>query len=461
MRTNEVVGIMTRYFPLALLVVIVFGMIFLVGYVFIYRNMVGGKRSFSKRRILVGTMLIGYVVMVIGVTFLNRGPNFSGIDLSLFSSYREAWHRFSVRHWQFVYLNILMFAPLGILLPLLHTRFKKAIWTIGAAAVATLSIETTQLLTGYGNFVVDDLFNNLLGATIGFGMTMGFITIKAKKLKKSMLYFAPLIIVLLLSGGMVTYYQLKEFGNLSMRPSHKLDLAETVISLDVQLDPHKNAVPIYRTEGYTKEAALKFVYDFFEKENLDTANMEIIAYQNSGIYWTADRSHSISIEYLDASYSYTDYSSFEEDLNSKDIDEATLIEKVRGFGIDVPQDSFFEKRETGQYQWTVDKEVIGNQLVDGYLSVQYYSDDTVKGIDNQLVRYDKVRNVQMKSEQEAYQEILDGKFRFYMDDEKIETIRVHKVGISYQLDSKGFYQPIYLFYGAINGREGTIPIPGI
>ena len=46
--------------------------------------------------------------------------------------------------------------------------------------------------------------------------------------------------------------------------------------------------------------------------------------------------------------------------------------------------------------------------------VSYYNDNTVKRIENQLITYDKVRDVQIKSEQEAYKEILDGKFQILL-----------------------------------------------
>ena len=166
--------------------------------------------------------------------------------------------------------------------------------------------------------------------------------------------------------------------------------------------------------------------------------------QNEGIYWIGDeRSYNIWFRFLDGSYSYTDFSSFDEDKEPKDVDEETLKENVTKFGIDIPQDSHFQKVETGTYEWTVDKKVIENQLIDGSLTVNYYNDDTVKGIKNQLITYDKVRDIQIKSEQEAYKEILDGKFQYYSENKMIKTLHIHKVEVSYYLDSKGYYQPVY------------------
>ena len=40
-------------------------------------------------------------------------------------------------------------------------------------------------------------------------------------------------------------------------------------------------------------------------------------------------------------------------------------------------------------------------------------------------------------------------------------MQIQQVKQAYEMDSKGFYQPIYVFSGTINGEEATISIPGI
>ena len=79
----------------------------------------------------------------------------------------------------------------------------------------------------------------------------------------------------------------------------------------------------------------------------------------------------------------------------------------------------------------------------------------MKRIENQLITYDKVRDVQIKSEQEAYKEILDGKFQYYSENKMIETLHIDKVEVSYYLDSKGYYQPVYAFHCTVDGMEKT------
>ena len=169
----------------------------------------------------------------------------------------------------------------------------------------------------------------------------------------------------------------------------------------------------------------------------------------------------MSFQFLDGSYSYTDFSIFDEDIEPKDVDEETLKENLTKFGIDIPQDTHFQKVDTGMYEWTVDKKVIENQLIDGSLTANYYNDHTVKEIENQLITYDKVRDVQIKSEQEAYKEILEGKFQIFAENKMIDTLQIHKVEVSYYLDSKGYYQPVYAFQSTVDGMDMIILVPGI
>ena len=102
---------------------------------------------------------------------------------------------------------------------------------------------------------------------------------------------------------------------------------------------------------------------------------------------------------------------------------------------------------------------MGNQLIDGTLTTDYYNDGTVKNFEQQIVTYEKVQDVELKSVQEAYDELIDGKFKTYK--EHIQQIEIDQVEIGYALDSKGFYQPIYEFSGLIDGESTTILIPGI
>ena len=66
--------------------------------------------------------------------------------------------------------NILISVPFGFLLPCLFKRMRSFISSITIAIITVVIIELLQLLFMVGSCDVDDLFLNVIGAIIGFGI---------------------------------------------------------------------------------------------------------------------------------------------------------------------------------------------------------------------------------------------------------------------------------------------------
>lgn len=64
-------------------------------------------------------------------------------------------------------LNVLLFLPLGVFLPLLYTEFERAKRVAAAAFCLSLTIELTQMF-GLGITDINDLMTNTAGAWLGF-----------------------------------------------------------------------------------------------------------------------------------------------------------------------------------------------------------------------------------------------------------------------------------------------------
>lgn len=246
MRMKDILSIIQDNFYLAFMLIVILAVFLGLGYFVVYKKLLKGSKSLSKRKVMIWFCLIGYIIMVIGVTFINRGARIYGdTNLHLFSSYREAWNSFSVATWRFIYLNIFMLVPLGILLPLLNKRFQKLPCLVGAAVLMTLMIETIQLVTGYGIFDLDDIFNNVLGAIIGYGVVMLIITIlenKRGKFKRSVIYLTPLILVIVSTFAIVGLYHAQEFGNLSIAHNYRINMRNIDLSLNIDLEADVNEV---------------------------------------------------------------------------------------------------------------------------------------------------------------------------------------------------------------------------
>lgn len=84
--------------------------------------------------------------------------------------------------WSSLALNILLFVPLGLLLPIVKESFGSLKKVFISGFLFSLSIEVTQILTKRGWFDVDDVINNTLGAVIGFILYLRIIDVRCEKI---------------------------------------------------------------------------------------------------------------------------------------------------------------------------------------------------------------------------------------------------------------------------------------
>lgn len=76
-----------------------------------------------------------------------------------------------VRHaWINLVGNVIMFIPLGYLLPRIWKKLQKFYKTLLLAISIIFVAEAVQLLTGLGSFDVDDFILNCIGITVGYGL---------------------------------------------------------------------------------------------------------------------------------------------------------------------------------------------------------------------------------------------------------------------------------------------------
>lgn len=120
-------------------------------------------------RIPFAAVLGFYFYLVLGVTILSRETGavyiLHLIPFSTWGSepgYLVLWVE-----------NILMTIPLGILLYILWSPFRKIGWSMLAGFLFSLSIECTQLFMRLGKFETDDIMNNVFGTLLGFLICKG------------------------------------------------------------------------------------------------------------------------------------------------------------------------------------------------------------------------------------------------------------------------------------------------
>ena len=98
-------------------------------------------------------------------------------------------------------------------------------------------------------------------------------------------------------------------------------------------------------------------------------------------------------------------------------------------------------------------------IYDGELICDYYDNGKIAEIRNGIMQFEVYKEFEIRSEKEAYEQIVDGNFLGRVNPG--DKIELGDASVEYMLDTKGFYQPIYNFDVMINGEELYIQIPAI
>ncbi len=134
-----------------------------------YKWLFRGKKRLMDIPWLATAVLIGYCAVVLGLTNFSRvlGATKS-VNLILFFAYFDAFVTGSLRAWQLIAFNVLMFLPMGFILPFISRRLDSLKAALLCGLAFSLLIECLQLVNSAGIFELDDLFHNTLGSGLGY-----------------------------------------------------------------------------------------------------------------------------------------------------------------------------------------------------------------------------------------------------------------------------------------------------
>lgn len=122
----------------------------------------------EKRRKIACTSLGLYTILVLYKTVLSRKPGITEINLKLGWTYK-ALIQGAPGMFSQIYLNIMLFVPIGTFGGILFLNKKKRSWflPVGLGVILTMAIEYLQLTLHCGTFELDDILNNTIGTIIG------------------------------------------------------------------------------------------------------------------------------------------------------------------------------------------------------------------------------------------------------------------------------------------------------
>ena len=159
--------------------------ILLFGLMFMALFWIIRKKDFVKQHAApITTMICGILLSlscscIFVMTLFKRS---AGSDyhfrLQPFESYYIAFAEGGIEVMLQIIINIVMFIPIGFLLPCCFKLYEKYRYVLITTVISSISIELLQLIFRIGLFETDDIINNVFGAMIGLG-----IYVLAKKVK--------------------------------------------------------------------------------------------------------------------------------------------------------------------------------------------------------------------------------------------------------------------------------------
>ncbi len=446
--------------------VLITALCFSIGYGLIYRKMCKGRARLSTGRLFLSAVCICYLAVLFGATVLRPGTEMRAACIYPFYSYREAWHSFSSVEWRNLILNILLFVPLGFLLPFWASRFRKFYWTVGAGLLTTLAIELIQLATGRGVFEADDLINNTLGTAIGYGL-FAFCSGIRSRFRRKTAWFGLLPAAFTLAAYMTGYliYENQAYGNLICEPNYTVNMKDAEVSAACDLEQEEKTGTLYRSAVAERQEMDRRAQDMFAALGTDIGEERTVEYDDVTVYYSKDERYCLWLYKNGLTYSFTDYSVFDDTFDGEKKENATeeeIKEALSKYGIEAPEEAAFEENGEGRYTFLASMcEKDDGAVLDGSIQLTYNTNGVVSELNYRMVELESCGEEALISQREAYERIKAGKFEYLYFADKIQTLLVKAVSLGYEMDSKGFYQPVHCFICERNGEDLELRIPAL
>ncbi len=453
---------------------IAFLSLFIAGYL-IYKKMFHGKKSFTIVQVISAFLLCCWMILVIGLTSLSRGSNFTGsFNIDFLSGYISAWNNWSINELQLILFNILMFAPLGFLLPLLWKKAEKFWVTSAVSFILTASIEIFQFLTGTGIFELDDLFHNLVGSIFGYFCIMAILTPIHEKTFRftpiARMLLIPCIIGLTL-GAIFYIYDHQPYGNMSILPAAKQDMSAIQIITEWKPSEQNRTAAVYKNKYAEDEAYINNVRTkLAELEDLTFSKPTRLQNENVGYTGTDANGTAFQILFFSRTgeWNYTTFAESTAQLTEESAQQLrTRYENWMKEMNLLPDHVEFSVQNRDTLRWDVvssrDSYTESEAFQQGSVMIQFDKTGTLSSFSYFIHWNEYAATENIISESQAYAQVKSGNFKQYIPFQPEDTLYIDKCEITYLYDTKGFYQPVYEFDGYINNRQNlwVCQIPAI
>ena len=454
MDIRSIMNLLIYYCALGLAALAALAAVFFAGWL-IYKKAFHGSKKLSVKYLALAAVSFMYLFVAGCAVFADRAGYQESVQ-ALFQSYRHAWYYWRSSEWMNIILNILLFVPFGFLLPFWHKRLDKIYIAVPAGFLLTLSVEVVQYLFRLGVFEWDDVFNNTIGAFLGF-CAFRFVQGVARRRRAGavLAYLVPFIAVAASFGGVFIAYDAQPYGNLQLSYYEPHSMKNVTVTVDELSQPAYEAY-VYRETPSTLEDARELAYRFFDASGFKADSST--EFYDDGRYRleTSDGGVTFSMNTEDGSYDFEETAYFWMDSTlrpSTPLEPREVKALLENYGVYLPESCVSGVDEGHMYSFYID-EISGGYYYRGRLYCYIDEFGRIVGINNEVVRLEAVASEDIISVWDAVERIRNGGYTEYMMPDSYE-LEIKNCTLSYSDDSKGFYQPVYVFECSVISDSGT------
>lgn len=173
----------------------------------------------------------------------------------------------------------------------------------------------------------------------------------------------------------------------------------------------------------------------------------LTSYYQEYAYYTLRPGGILLVNYYDGSYEFRSVASWY-DTKWIETDRETIEKALEVYPVDIPAESEFYYEGDGRHNLTVYRHINGALMYGGTLRARYADTGKVEEVENRLCAYSYYEKVEIISPEEAFDSLKAGRFNDggYFEHVHPTAVAVTECVLDYQVDTKGFYQPVYIFY---------------
>lgn len=244
---------------------------------------------------------------------------------------------------------------------------------------------------------------------------------------------------------------------MSISHTYSQDMSNVNVNTKIKFNDKPSKAYVYTSVVGNKEDTLRVATEILSTVNTDVDESKNDVYDDTIIYRSSDDNYSVWVNYVGLTTWYIGFT--QADISVLEgLSYGEVKELLKDFSVDLPEEADFIDNGKGSYTISVNMASMEDGFLDGELTCVIQDGGIICDFRNNLISYDKYKEYEIISEDEAYNKILQGKFK---SSSLSDNFDIKDVQLTYEIDSKGFYQPVYEFILEDTDIEQGILIPAL